>query len=280
MKKLFLLIFLCSVNDLLKAQTLTRREVFDLQVGDELGISVSFRGRTLQWLKVIQREEVGMDSVVISFYRRQLAFKMEGNVLSVDTLVMHEGRLSEPYFKNFEQMDTFVIDSVFRSNSFQLRDTAFNDACGTLFNERLRNESTEAYTENRTTRAYKGLGVYVSLMTFSGGPFGPEYDVETLEYYVKNGDTCGNVKDFPLSIQSSSKEPYWHLYPNPSIGELMVSGCEIFQYILYDNKGEAVKHGDSIEQEPINVQELSAGLYFLLVFHEGQSKRFMFYVQN
>ncbi|MFM6983872.1 MAG: hypothetical protein ACKOXF_07050, partial [Chitinophagaceae bacterium] len=118
MKKILLLMFLSAVTSLLNAQTLTRREVFDFQLGDELGISVSYRGKTLQWLKVIQRKDIGNDSIIISFYRRQLALKMDGNVFSEDTLVNHEGRLHEPYFNRFEQMDTFVVDSSFRSKTF------------------------------------------------------------------------------------------------------------------------------------------------------------------
>ncbi|MFD1014415.1 T9SS type A sorting domain-containing protein [Winogradskyella rapida] len=65
------------------------------------------------------------------------------------------------------------------------------------------------------------------------------------------------------------------MHPNPAINFLQISGLiETQDYKIYNSLGKEVKNGSISNQEKINIQNLTKGIYFLN-FANGSTFKFL-----
>jgi hypothetical protein len=262
------LVLLCAGK--INAQTLTVAEVYDLHVGDELGI-IEYRtgAPEYRFMKVIKRTAIGTDSLQLTYYLRTMEPRMQGNIYGEDTLTLSIGRLNSPFFKNYIEGDTTFEkyqDSMKKTwvYTIELWDSTFSDKCGRPVNSRYSSYNAEGTYEEYETLAYKGLGVLKRMYEFYAHT--SEYkSYEVLEYYIKDGVLCGNKKAFPLSIRQIEQGSEGMVYPSPSRGFIFISGIPEFSFRIMNLQGMDLMHGNGTENQPISIEHLPAGTYFILI---------------
>jgi len=98
-------------------------------------------------------------------------------------------------------------------------------------------------------------------------------------YSVTITDNAGCSKSVQFEVEkiSSSESPDDHaarhrIYPNPASQEIMILPAMEGPYIIYNNKGAVVQTGIGTKQktEGIHIENLNAGLYTLIVNHQGR----------
>lgn len=263
MKRLLLFLLIQFLHPQLKSQALTYHQVYDLHIGDEIGMRIwddYNGGLNLQWLKVINRQEISKDSLILTYYRRTLKYRYNGNIFSDDTFNQYIHQLDSPVFKNFYPHYTRIIEDTLSGPFIEYRDSIYTDKCGAEINSRYYEFNGEGYYEETEDLAFKGLGIFRQWRQNLGSRDDNVVDV-FLEYYVKNGDTCGNTIDFPLDLHAPIKQSRVNLYPNPCSDILYIRGLDTYVFKLYNLHGQLLKQG--AEQEVIHVGDLSSGLYIL-----------------
>ncbi len=264
-KKLILLLFVLINIDRVNSQALTVAEVYDLHVGDELGI-VKYRtgAPEYRFMKVMKRTEIGTDSLQLTYYVRTMVPTMQGKIFGEDTLTVSIGYLNSPFFKNYVEGDTTIENKIWMY-TIQSWDSTYSDACGSLVNWRYYSFSGEPYHEVKETLVYKGLGVLKRWYYSEGGPYSEQRDKEYLEYYIKDGVLCGNKKAFPLSTNQIEHGRPGIIYPNPVAGVLFISGVPEFSFSLTNLQGLELMTGAGTENQAIHIEHLPAGAYFILI---------------
>lgn len=283
MKTLCLSTLLLLIFIQVDAQLLTRREVYDLHIGDELGIKISQSGPLVhKWLRVIDRKDIGQDSIVLSYYERKRMFSFQGEIFSQDTFDVSYGNLNSLFFKYFKLGYRIKIDSL-QGRPFSYRenkDSIYKSLCGREVNYSYSAYSGEAYSENKTSIAYKGLGTTYNYFYYAGGIGSEDYKYETLEFYIKDGDTCGNKIDFPVNNLNVNIQPKLFAFPNPCVHSFQITGANNFSYTLYDLLGNKVQSGLANEDTEISTEELANGIYCVEIKSNNKSSYCKIYINH
>jgi len=79
-----------------------------------------------------------------------------------------------------------------------------------------------------------------------------------------------NCDDTILSV-ADPKEKQWKLYPNPSKDQVYVTSEFEVAFTIYDGMGRTVDSGFISQTNPINVGNLSQGIYFVSLANENRS---------
>jgi len=271
MNKILLICFVLFQFSALFGQVLTKREVYDLHVGDEIGLEIHGSPFQKRWKKVINREEKGTDSLILTYYVRNLEIRFQNNIFSDYTYVERIGQLDSPIFKNFIVGKRTSIDSIgMYIRSFTIaKDTIYTGLCNIEMNSRYRSFSSEAYDEDDEYIACKGLGVLRRHYDFQGGPGDGYRYYEFLQYFVKDGDTCGDKKNFPLTL-SEQKIYDINIYPNPSKNDISIIGISNFHFSITNILGIQLQEGEAEEGVTIDVSMLARGIYFIEVNGQRQ----------
>jgi hypothetical protein len=213
---------------------------------------------------------------------RKRMFSFQGEIFSHDTFVVSYGNLDSLFFKYFKLGYRRKIDSL-QGRPFSYReneDSIYQSLCGRDVNYSYSAYSGEAYTENKTSIAYKGLGATYKYFYYSGGIGSEDYKYETLEFYIKDGDTCGNKKDFPVNNLSLDVQSKVFAFPNPCVHSFQVAGANNFSYTLYDILGNTVQSGLANEGTEISTEVLANGIYCVEIKSNNKSSYCKIYVNH
>ncbi|WP_010134170.1 ubiquitin-like protein [Ochrovirga pacifica] len=99
---------------------------------------------------------------------------------------------------------------------------------------------------------------------------------KTLSYYNIQKESILHLVINTLSIATNTKKnTLLSLYPNPSNNYIIISGLNKNQnYSIYNTVGVKIKEGIVYNQEKINIQNLSDGVYFLKLTN-GKTLKFI-----
>ncbi|WP_418513596.1 T9SS type A sorting domain-containing protein [Corallibacter sp.] len=91
-----------------------------------------------------------------------------------------------------------------------------------------------------------------------------------------NSNTIVNVTSSTLGIVENNFSNKLQIYPNPASSAIQVSGINEGKkaYAIYNALGAKLKNGTIQENNTINIQNLSNGIYFLM-FENGNSLKFI-----
>ena len=95
------------------------------------------------------------------------------------------------------------------------------------------------------------------------------------DYNIKKESTLF-LTDATLGLTTNAEtNSSLNLYPNPSNSYINISGLKKNEnYIICNTNGTEVKHGNIFNQEKINIQNLTNGIYFLK-FENGSAFKFI-----
>lgn len=135
--------------------------------------------------------------------------------------------------------------------------------------------------------------VYMDLTPGQGGNYSLDLPVSGLTIGDHLISICfvdlGQVRSVPVTstffydgsvsgIEVVSGQPALKLYPNPSRGEVQLSGAAGFTYmVVYDVAGNTVMHQSvSGPDQKLDVSRFAPGLYSLLLIHPSGNKKLTF----
>ncbi len=288
--RLFALVMFATMHlQTVFSQALTVGEVFDFQVGDEMGIQLNKHMGPMgyRYMKVTDRKDFGNDSLKISF--NIITYVFDFDVLEMvkeykkSTVTYFD--LDSSYFADFAEKDTIIIyydqDDTLKEKpigTHEFKDSLFTDSCNTLVNWRNDFYGTLLSGSTHWTHtAYKGLGVleYFSTSDGSNGTI----LVETFIYYIKNNKICGNKKAFPISINESEFKEYLIINPNPASDFINVQTDYPYHYKIIDQQGQEILNGENHVEGKISISDLTSGLYFIVIESEGKTSCRKFLVE-
>ena len=260
-----------------KAQTLTNAEVYDVSIGDKFAYTeYIYRGSSgpplYVFKKVIEKEIFGRDSLHLTYYVGTYGYEFPGWVNRNYNENLSIYHLDSPYFKNYDQMDTFYqfygqFDTL-KQHPYgyaEFKDSSNQDTCGTLFNVRYSYSMAMLSGHSMNSiNAYKSLGVIESNTWSDGGNvYGSE---KRINYYFHNNQYCGS-KFFPVNLE----QPIWlqlSISPNPASNELIIELPLTGQYSIKNALGQECQsgylNGDSSDQK-IDISEIDSGIYTIVL---------------
>jgi len=95
-------------------------------------------------------------------------------------------------------------------------------------------------------------------------------------YKIRQMDYNGNFKWYgPISVEPGERENSFNVFPNPAITSIQITNMNVIdQYYIYNNSGQLVQSG-KMENDQINVDELTPGVYFISIADNGQKIKFL-----
>lgn len=247
------------------AQTLSKGQVFDYEVGDHWIIRTDYAGPSLyRHYYVTSKTIYNSDSIAYQFKSKNYYWSFtDWSYKSFDSIYsIQYGSLSLPFFEQFKLKDTIINVEINgkQYQSYSLKDSSYYDSCFLLINKRTVKE-TPPLSEHfiKQVNALAGIGV----LEYHYYPlFQDRFNNEELIYYKKGNDSCGDIKSLPTSlnavIQSKIK-----LFPNPCSDYFKVLD-EFSNVSIYNEKGQLLSTHTS-KNEPISVKDLKNGIYFIQV---------------
>jgi hypothetical protein len=110
-----------------------------------------------------------------------------------------------------------------------------------------------------------------------------EFKVPVLEVISSEGGFGGpqltvRTADLGVGVNEASINS-WSIFPNPTAHELLIAdGTSKDSYIILNSSGQVVKQGSLIHNR-IDVADLSVGIYFIRLNHEGSIRQVQFVKQ-
>ena len=234
---------------------------------DDLNIFPDYRIDT-----IIDRIEFGNDSIRITkketFFTFNIGLKNWIRFFEIKTYTIKN--LQSPYFSDFMQKDTVIEhrinDTGMVYSIYVFKDSSFADSCGIAINHRYSSSyAILSGSYESSTTAYEGLGI-LGYFRDNTGSYVKKY-LETFEFHIRNGVLCGDtgiIKTINNNSIYKLEKTIGH-WPNPANNYLYVDIDEAFDYKIYDINGRSILIGNSIDQEPLNIEELYSGIYFVKI---------------
>jgi len=285
----FLVVLFFSSWNILASDTLTRRQIFNFDVGDSLyyksAIDYKFPAFSKSDnLQIILGKDYSLDSSEVSFTIKSFIKNEAYNggltgsgYTSLDTVIETYKDLDSSYVQGFD-LDTSIynnwslgrtwydsldpnwsLDSLLDLRSFIFSyDSSYDDVYDFTYTERL----------GTTLRIYgQGLSLYYRVSKY-----------ELVGFVLADGRKWGTLfKAFPVGI-SETLTSTLSIYPNPFTDKLHIDFDESITngnstIVVRDIYGKVIKElKDLYQQNEISLSVESPGLYFLTLQSETNSK--------
>jgi len=121
---------------------------------------------------------------------------------------------------------------------------------------------------------FSGAGV-------SGNIFNPAISgigTFTISYTIIDGNSCRNSANESIEIESclgvnQNTLPTVRIYPNPIIDEFRINVTNLnFEYYISDVSGRIIRKGNAYDNEVVNLNQNSPGIYFLTIVVDNKSQ--------
>jgi Secretion system C-terminal sorting domain len=293
MRNLFSFLFVVLFSFCSNAQ-LMRSEVYDFSVGDYFGLEHKAASGSSSSLLVVRNEmfhvlskqlSITTDSVVYSVERQTYIPALPNGsggtyppIYTVDTITILHTQLNSPFSAG-------ISDHVFGNILYMFYEDPTNE-CYSPFDTLIPsplciNNSGQAVSfgmnPNLNGSDTCAIEPYISsyiAYSHAGGPYGGMEcpgDLTVSQYLIHlkfvnhNGVACGEFPGFFVGLEDFTTLEL-ALYPNPSETNLVIEGISsIATLILISSDGKDITRDVSWNQLTVNVEQLSSGIYYLLV---------------